>query len=99
MAKTTVETTEPDKLFDTTDPAHVEIFAVCKALYGIRRLRMSAGRDEHDQQDKLLALMHKHGLDEFDLDGVHAEIVEKREKVKVLIAGGGDDEGDGDEES
>ena len=89
--------TEEGKLFDTTHPAHAEVVACCQELHTHRTERLEAGREETKVQEKLLVLMHEHGLDEFDYDGIHAEIVVEKEKVRVKIKaedGGEDDPGE-----
>lgn len=47
--------------------------------------RMALSVEEVELKQRLLKLMHKHKLENYDFEGVHIELVHEEETVKVRV--------------
>lgn len=66
-----------------TEPESIPVLDEAAESYvQARDGRMAAGKTEIERHDKLLGLMHEHGLDAYEFDGYIVSLASK-EKVKV----------------
>jgi hypothetical protein len=83
---------EQQDLIPNRDLPDVEKAA--KAYKRVLNERQDLTRREVELQADLLGLMKKHKITVYDHDGIHAEIMIEKERVKVKIAKDEDDEED-----
>lgn len=78
----------------TERAAHKDVANKAAELFDVRQQRMELSEEEGRLAGELIALMKKHGIDEYTEDGMTVTVVTPEEKVKVRKRAdpGGEDE-------